>query len=319
MCIRIAGDRHFSSDDVEKMSGWPKNPVNSPFYAYGTLSVDGIIYVWLWKSETEVWYRRPVANRLLYSPDLGQNFYRWDGELMTEESFFETDSNTFFFYREDPRWHIDRKAYAFNWIAFCQSGKDYSKARDEYVYMYSPEQYEPRNLSVIRVHKDSILDKSRYQYFKSWNGDRPLWTRRMEQRGVNLKYPACSGGNDWMWASWFPSVVYNEGLDLYIMVSYGVSDPGKGYWDGWCAQCEYPASLGFWYAENPWGPWESFYYTDHFYADRKQNRTYGCKLSPKWISRDGKKMVLIWSDAGEDHSTHYKWNQMEIELMLDGC
>lgn len=120
-----------------------------------------------------------------------------------------------------------------------------------------------------------------------------------------------------MWASWLPSVVYNPGLNLYIMVSYGITDPGKNYWDGWCWNCKYPASIGFWYSETPYGPWTQFSYTERFYADREENRTYGFKLSPKWISKDGKKMTLIWSDAGDDHSTNYKWNQMDIEITVE--
>jgi hypothetical protein len=316
MCIQINGDENFTVENVKKMEGWPKNPANSPFYAYGTISVEGVIYVWLWKSDTDTWYRRPVANRLLYTPDLGKTFYRWNGEKETEETFGETDSTSFFFYNEDPTWKIDRDAYAFNWIAFCQNGKDNSLAKDDYVYMYSPEQKNIRELSVIRVHKNHIRDKSKYEYFKGWNGEKPEWTRILKERGVNLLYPECNDG-EWMWASWFPSVVYNSGLDLYIMVSYGVTDPGKSYWDGWCSQCQYPASLGFWYAENPWGPWTQFHYVDKFYADREENRTYGFKLSPKWISEDGKNMVLIWSDASDKHTTNYKWNQMKIEITTE--
>lgn len=315
MCIQISGDENFSSADVKKMEGWPKNPADSPFYAYGTISVDGVIYVWLWKSESETWYNRPIANRLLYSHDLGKTFYRWNGEVETEETFNQIDSTSFFYYKDDPTWKIDRNAYAFNWIAFCQNGKDNSAAKDDYVYMYSPEQYENRNLAVVRVHKDQILDKSKYEYFKNWDGAKAVWTKDMKQRGVNLKYPERRSDGEWIWASWFPDVVYNPGLDMYIMVSYGISDPGKKYWDGWCSQCSYPASLGFWYAENPWGPWTQFHYTEYFYADREENRTYGFKLSPKWISEDGKTMQLIWSDAGDKHSTNYKWNQMEIEII----
>jgi hypothetical protein len=41
----------------------------------------------------------------------------------------------------------------------------------------------------------------------------------MSDRGINLLYPAAPEGEEWMWASWFPSVVYNPGLDLYLMVS----------------------------------------------------------------------------------------------------
>lgn len=314
MCIQISGDENFTSDEVKRMPGWPKSPVNSPLYAYGTISVEGTIYVWLWRSETDVWYRRPIGNRLLYSPDLGQTFYRWNGEKETEQTINEIDSASFFFYKEDPTPKEGKDAYAFNWIAFCQNGQDNNAAKDDYVYMYSAEQSDVRNLSVIRVHKNHLLDKSKYEFFKEWNSDIAEWTSNMEERGVNLRYPEKRDNDEWNWASWFPSVVYNKGLDKYIMVSYGITDPGKKYWDGWCRNCEYPASLGFWYAETPYGSWEQFHYEEYFYADRQANRTYGFKLSPKWISEDGKKMVLIWSDAGDDHSTNYKWNQMEIEI-----
>jgi len=101
------------------------------------------------------------------------------------------------------------------------------------------------------------------------------------------------------------------------MVSYGVSDQGKNFWDGWCQNCAYPSSLGFWYAENPWGPWKRFHYTEYFYCDRKENRTYGFKLSPKWIYDNGNTMYLIWSDASDNHSTNYKWNQMKITIKTE--
>lgn len=317
MYIRISGDQNFADKDVQKMPGYPLNQGISPFYAYGTVSVDSTIYVWLWKSETATWYSRPIANRLLYTKDLGRSFHRWDGKLETQAKYLETDSSSFFFYKEDPQHHLDRDAYAFNWIAFCQYGKNNEAAKDEYIYMYSPEQHEPRNLGMIRVHKDHMLDKKKYEYFKGWNEDEAEWTSDMTQRGINLKYPSGGKDREWMWASWFPSVVYNKGLGLYIMTSYGISDPGKKFWDGWCSDCKYPASIGFWYSENPWGPWKQFYYQDYFYADSKDNRTYGFKLSPKWISEDGKKMVLIWSDAGDNHSTYYRWNQMEIEILIE--
>jgi hypothetical protein len=317
MCLQITGDESFTDSDVMRMEGWPDNHVTSPLYAYGTVSVDGTLYVWLWKSETDTWYRRPVANRLLYSPDLGKTFYRWTGQKETEETFNESDSDSFFFYKEDPKLHMDREAYAFNWIAFCQNGKDNAAAKDDYVYMYAPEQDEPRNLAVIRVQKNHVLDKSEYEYFKGWNGRAAGWTKDMNHRDVNLQYPEAPEGREWMWASWFPSVVYNEGLDLYIMVSYGVTDENKDFWDGWCSNCKYPACIGFWYSETPFGPWKQFYYQEDFFVDRKENRTYGFKLSPKWISEDGKKMVLIWSDASDGHTTNYKWNQMEIELVVE--
>ena len=317
MCLQIKGGPDFGRDEVRRMPGWPQSPVESPFYAYGIVSVDGVLYVWLWKSESSTWYRRPVANRLLYSPDFGRTFYRWTGEKETAQTFAETNAASFFFHREDPRWKIDRYAYAFNWIAFCQNGKDNTAAKDDYVYMYAPEQYDPRNLSVIRTPRKHVLDKSKYEYFKEWRDGTAIWTPDLKQRGVNLRYPERREDGEWIWASWFPCVVYNPGLHLYIMVSYGITDRDRHFWDAWCNHCVYPASLGFWYAERPWGPWRRFYYTEYFYADSKKNRTYGFKLNPKWIHDGGKTMYLIWSDARDNHSIHYKWNQMKITIKTD--
>lgn len=317
MFLQISGDQNFTKKNVKKMPGWPVSLVDSPLYGYGTLAVDSTIYMWLWRSETDTWYRRATANRLLYTKDFGKTVYRWDGTLENYKSFQELDSTAFFFHMEDPRPKEGKEAYAFNWIAFLQNGKANSAAKDEFVYMYSPEQHDPRNLALARVHKDKILGKSAYEYFQGINNNQAIWTSDMRQRGATIQYPEAGEGEQWMWASWFPSVVYNAGLDLYIMASYGIKDPSKEFWDGWCRDCPLPGSIGFWYSENPWGPWKQFYYKDAFYPDNKENRTYGIKLSPKWISKDGKKMVLIWSDAGNNHSTYYKWNQMEIEIVTD--
>ena len=78
-------------------------------------------------------------------------------------------------------------------------------------------------------------------------------------------------------------------------------------------------SLGLWYAEAPYGPWRRFIYRERWTVDDPANRTYQPKLSPKWISEDGRRMVLIWSDAmkdeeGRSHTVNYHWNQMEISI-----
>jgi len=54
-------------------------------------------------------------------------------------------------------------------------------------------------------------------------------------------------------------------------------------------------------------------------VDSPENRTYQPKLSPKWMSADGRRMVLIWSDAmknaaGQSHTVNYLWNQMAITI-----
>ncbi len=80
-------------------------------------------------------------------------------------------------------------------------------------------------------------------------------------------------------------------------------------------------SLSFLWSTTPWGPWTAVYNREAWIADSHANRLYQPKLSPKWISKDGPDIVLIFSDAqkdalGRSHTVNYRWNQMRIRLML---
>jgi hypothetical protein len=244
-------------------------------------------------------------------------------------------TRTVFFYKEDPRPKAGREAFAFNWIAFCQNGKDNSAAKDDYVYMYCVEQHDVTRLSMIRVPQDKVTNRSAYEYLQEVVGERAVWTSDMTQRGATIAYPAKNyNGDDWLWCSWHPDVVYNPGLDRYIMVSYGISDGEKDFYSGWCSKCQHSATVGMWHAKHPWGPWTQFYYQPEWKApcdppeewgfSGAASRTYQFKLSPKWIYDNGRTMYLIWSDAGglwtggkHGHSDYwYKWNQVKITFEL---
>jgi hypothetical protein len=180
---------------------------------------------------------------------------------------------------------------------------------------------------LARVGTDRIGTRKAWEYFQGYDdGGRPVWTPDIRARGCAHTFPEKSrDGNYFGWYSWLPSTVWNEGLGLYIMVAGGTY-AGRGmtpsdadYYDAWMHTRT--GSLGFWWAEHPWGPWHEFYYTDYWTADDAANRTYQPKLSPRWISEDGREMVLIWSDAmknkeGRSHTVNYRWNQMNITLRL---
>lgn len=94
----------------------------------------------------------------------------------------------------------------------------------------------------------------------------------------------------------------------------------RDYYGSWMHTLS--GSLGFWYSKRPYGPWRRFYYTEYWTVDDSGNRTYQPKLSPKWISNNGREMVLIWSDAmkdeqGHSHTVNYRWNQMKIRLLFE--
>jgi hypothetical protein len=330
---RLRGDENFTAAQAEPVPGWPFTGLSSPFYGYGTCSVRGRLYVWLWKSESDRGYQRPVANRLLYTDDFGETFFRWDGTKVTEANFSDTGRESFFFYKEDPRPKAGREAYAFNWIAFCQKGQDHSADPDGYVYMYAVEQYDVTRLSLIRVPEDRVTDRAAYEFLQEVSGERAIWTPDPSRRGPTLVFPERNvNGDDWLWCSWHPDVVYNPGLGLYIMASYGISDGKKNFFSGWCNNGRHSATVGLWHARHPWGPWTRFYYQPEWKTPGDPppewgftgaaSRTYQFKLSPKWIYDAGRTMFLVWSDAGgrwdRPHFGHsdywYRWNQVKITL-----
>jgi hypothetical protein len=55
------------------------------------------------------------------------------------------------------------------------------------------------------------------------------------------------------------------------------------------------ASLGVFDAAEPWGPWTTVYYDDHWSGN---DRTYHHKFPTKWMSPDGRSMWLLFSGLG---------------------
>lgn len=270
-----------------------------------------------------------IGVKILKSPDSGDNWYQIDklGKqkyMAPNLQDFDTDSGDMFFKQEFGKEGHGRTSFPFVWTSFVQNGKAASASPDGYIYIYSPEGSNSSELLLARVQEDEFEVRSNWEYFKSWNDITAVWTSDINERGVVHKFPDKNQNNNYFgWYSWLPSVVWNEGLGVYIMVNggtyagTGMSQSQSDYYNSWVHVKS--GSLGFWYSETPYGPWEKFYYVEHFTVDDTNNRTYQPKLSPKWISEDGKRMTLIWSDAGKNsegeyYSDYYTWNQMEIEI-----
>jgi hypothetical protein len=174
-------------------------------------------------------------------------------------------------------WHFSD---TFGCPEFIQFGPNYKGARDGYVYVVSQAnddayEYSP-DVVMARVPKDKVADRNAYQFFAgleakgtpSWKSDigarKPIFT---DQRGVMRV-----------------SVEYNAALKRYIMTaSHRV---GQG---------PHNPSLGVFEAPEPWGPWTTVYYDDHFAGN---DRVYHLKFPSKWMSDDGKSMWLLYSGLG---------------------
>ena len=320
--FRIGGD----SDNFKPayLDGYPLAIDRTSWFGYGIVSVEGYLYNFLSQVPLDYWSGPFLGTKLIYSPDFGKRWFRHDGIEITGKTLSK-DPETMFFWKEAGRKRVDTIGYAFSQVSFVQMGQDNSRLIDDFVYMYSPDGAFSHHLNMARVHKDSIREKSAFWFFQKYNMDstEARWTKDINSRGIAYEFPE-KNGNDWMgWYSWLPSVVWNEGLGYFIMVNGGTYAgrelKEEEYANNWMHTKT--GSLGFYYAEKPWGPWNEFYYDPYWIVDNPNNRTYQPKLSPKWISKDGTDMILIWSDAmknkeGRSHTVNYKWNQMSIRILV---
>ena len=303
------------------------------WFGYGIVAVDDNVYSVVSKTPGESWSGPFTGIKLLKSSDNGNSWNRIDKQgnelfITAKDSMRNVVNNEeMFFLKEYGIPHQEQVAYPFSFVDFVQNGQNNSAAKDDYIYIYSPEGAHANKLTLARVSKEKIGVRNEWQYFTNYDKkNQPVWTKKIDKRGYVYEYPVKSSKEHYFgWYSWIPSVVWNEGLGLYIMVNggtyggHGMTNSDKDYYDAWMHT--ETGSLGFWYSKNPYGPWKQFFYTDYWIADDVANRTYQPKLSPKWISEDGTKMTLIWSDAmknedGKSHAVNYIWNQMEIKINI---
>lgn len=178
-------------------------------------------------------------------------------------------------------WSDWRFTTSFGCPTFLNFGPNYAGARDENVYVYSHDNdsaYEPADGTVLaRVPKDRIRDQAAYEYFHGLDSaGSPVWTKAINKRGHVIRN--LSG-------SYRTSVSYNAGLKRYLLCQI-VADENR--------DTRFGGGFGIYEAPQPWGPWATVYYTDHW--DVGPGET--CSLPTKWMSSDGRTAHLVFS--GDD-------------------
>ncbi len=181
-------------------------------------------------------------------------------------------------YGKTWRWADWKFTTSFGHPVFLNYGKNYAGARDGYVYVYSHDSdsaYEPADRMVLaRVPKDRILERATYEFFAGLEDGRPRWTRNIAERGaVFLNKGKC----------YRSSVSYNPGLKRYFWVQ---PLPGDAI--------RYTGGLGIYDAPEPWGPWTTVFYTEHFDVGPGEN----AHLPVKWMSADGRDLYMV--SSGDD-------------------
>jgi hypothetical protein len=291
------GDARF-----EDVKGYPK--LDPPFkdeipryYGYGVLALDGEIYHFLsalsdLRVKSALPRQRMVGVKAIYSRDNGVTWCNQDGTSPVRwEEFPDRNRRNLLFYEEPQE--------AFSWLSVLQMGRGYKQNKDGYVYIYSPNgnlEGQINELVMLRVRKDKILERSRYEYFvKTLPNGEAAWSSDIGARGLVHTFPrGWASSKEWAY-SWCPSVVYNAPLGLYMMSTWGSgTNPNGGLLGG---LYDRPSYLGIWIAPQPWGPWTQIHEESAWLPEGDTTaRAYQPQISPKWISSDGKSFWLVWSD-----------------------
>ncbi len=173
---------------------------------------------------------------------------------------------------------------SFGCPTFLNFGKNYAGARDDFVYLYSPDAgtaYDPADRMVLaRVPKTQLAQRDAYEFFTGLDPATKLarWSRDMTQRGAVFTHAGNShrGG-----------ITYNAALKRYLwcqILPYSPHPQGPRFQGG----------FGIYDAPEPWGPWTTVFFTPTWDVGPGESSS----LPTKWMSADGKTVTLVFS--GDD-------------------
>jgi CubicO group peptidase (beta-lactamase class C family) len=215
--------------------------------ASGILCVEGVLYLWT---------RNAGNAQLAWSKDHGRTWQWADWKFTT----------------------------SFGCPTFLNFGKDYAGARDEWVYVYSPDAadaYQAADRMVLaRVAKGRLLRRTAYEFFTGFDEKgRPRWSPAVGDRGAVFSHPGrCSRGG----------ITFDAGLRRYLWVQIVPGTQGNK------ADTRFAGGFGVYDAPEPWGPWTTVYFTERWDVGPGESASF----PTKWMSGDGKTIHLVFS--GDD-------------------
>ncbi len=215
--------------------------------ASGLLMVDGVLSLWV---------RNAHNSRLAQSADRGQTWTWCDWKFTT----------------------------SFGCPTFLNFGANYAGARDDFVYVYSPDTnsaYEASDRMVLaRAQKSRLADKDAWQFFAGVEpSGTPRWTADIAERGAVFSHRG---------KCYRSGITWCPGLKRYLwcQIHPESTDPRGPRFQG---------GFGVYDAPEPWGPWTTVYYTDDWDVGPGDTSSF----PTKWMSADGRTLHLVFS--GDDH------------------
>lgn len=180
-------------------------------------------------------------------------------------------------------WADWRFTNSFGCPTFLNFGRDYAGARDEFVFVASPDSdsaYEPADRMVLaRVRKDRLRDRDAYEFFVRLGTEgEPVWSTNIAQRGAVFMYPG---------QCYRTGLTYNAAIKRYLWVQIL---PRSRHPQG----PRFQGGFGVYDAPEPWGPWTTAFFTQDWDVGPGETASF----PTKWMHADGLTMYLVFS--GDD-------------------
>jgi CubicO group peptidase (beta-lactamase class C family) len=237
---RVKGSpTRIAGQNTRSSSGEQKGDGPQGRKASGLLMIDGTLFMWV---------RNAGNSQLAWSTDHAKT-WTWSDWKFTE---------------------------SFGCPTFLNFGRDYAGARDNFVYVYSPDvntAYQPADhLVLARAPKERIRERDAYEFFVRVepNGN-VIWSREIADRGPVFSNPG---------AVCRSHITYNPALKRYLLVMIGHAIDSR-----------FAGGFGVYDAPEPWGPWTTAFYTDAWDVGPGESASF----PSKWLSADGRSAWLVFS------------------------
>lgn len=168
---------------------------------------------------------------------------------------------------------------SFGCPAFVQFGRDYAGARDDFVYVVSPDAntaYQRADRLVLaRVPKTRLRERPAWEFFVRRDAaGGTIWSRNVGERGGIFEN---SG------ACYRSHITYHPGFKRYLLTT-----TGRG------TDTRYAGGFGIYDAPEPWGPWTTVFFTDTWDVGPGESSHFPAK----WLAPDGSGGWLL--SSGDD-------------------
>ena len=182
---------------------------------------------------------------------------------------------------------------------FLNCGKGYTglpRDIEGYIYFYGQRQGEEKEIYLGRALFKNLEERNRFEFLSGLENQKLQWSSD-STRARPVFADNKPMGN-------LATVVYVPRLKRYLLTIFH-----KG-----------PGQLGVFDAAEPWGPWTTVSYFEHWGQMGTEGEGLTCSFPAKWISADGLTLWCIFSAYGEGArqgiNAHDKFNLVKATLEL---